>query len=111
MYWNLFFLGNIPFPKGQEIYRLRITSADALILCTALGGDHNKDYSPVQVVNAPSLLSLLTDTKVPIMRIRIEGCSCIYRILGGGEESLRKRSFKRVFGLSKRIMVPYRRLI
>ena len=42
----------------QNIYSPGISLADASILCTALGGDHNKVPIHVKVVNPMSLLLL-----------------------------------------------------
>ena len=40
------------------------------MLCTALGGDHNKDSSPVQVEDPPGLLLFLLKTFEHILRTR-----------------------------------------
>ena len=53
--------------------------ADASILCTALGGDHNKGSSPV--VDQPSLLLFHPETILQILRLVICGCSCTSRFL------------------------------
>ena len=37
--------------EGQETCRPGGSTANAPLQCTALGGDHNKDHSPVQVVD------------------------------------------------------------
>ena len=59
------------FTSRQENYHPGISKADASSRCTVLGGDHNKDFSPVYVVGQPSLFLFLPDTLVQIMRIII----------------------------------------
>ena len=38
---------HLKYTENQEIYGPESNFADASILCTALGGNYNKDYSPV----------------------------------------------------------------
>ena len=42
----------------------RVFLADASVLCTALGGDQNKDSSPCVVLNSTNLLLLLLETRL-----------------------------------------------
>ena len=42
-----------------------ISFADASILCTELGGDHNKD-TPTLVLYSPTLLGFLTDRPLSV---------------------------------------------
>ena len=56
-------------PSELENYTAPAISADASNLCTALGGDHNKDT--VQVVDSRSLLLFLPETAVQTLRIVI----------------------------------------
>ena len=53
--------------RGQEI--LETSLADASILCTALGGGHNKDTSPLWVAKQPCLLLFLPETILQNLRI------------------------------------------
>ena len=49
---------------NQEVYRQGNTQADASFLCTALGGDHDKDSFTVKVVDPPSLSSYYSSQKL-----------------------------------------------
>ena len=57
---------------NQEIYRKGISVADALFLCIALGGDHNKH--PSCVGSRSSLLLFFPEIIVQISRIQMLVC-------------------------------------
>ena len=59
----------IPYTRvRKEFFKPGIPSADASTLCTALGGDHNKDSSIVLEVEPAGLLLFLPETIVQILR-------------------------------------------